>query len=176
VLISEPGGPSRIWGGGGQRLVVEVAEHDHGALLSLAVQQRGGVVTQGDGLSGAQRQRVSGVARAFAFVARVEALRGVAEQLGLEVAGDEVDRGPVHVDADPQPPRPIWARRGAVVVELHARRADREGTHTLDVAQRQAREKADADTTAVRIGRQLDMPDASQPTRRSSRAAGSPTS
>ena len=51
-------------GGGGQRFVVEVAEHDHGALLALVVQQPSRVVAQGDGLGGAQRERVAGVARA----------------------------------------------------------------------------------------------------------------
>jgi hypothetical protein len=61
-------------GGGGQRLVVEIPKHDQGALPALAVTQPGGVVAQRDGLGRSQCERVAGVARALALVARVEAI------------------------------------------------------------------------------------------------------
>jgi hypothetical protein len=46
-------GSEQELGGGGQRLVVEVAEHDQGALLSVAVETARGGVAQRDGLGGA---------------------------------------------------------------------------------------------------------------------------
>jgi hypothetical protein len=80
------------------------------------------------------------------------------------VASHQVDRGRIDGDADPERAAAHLRRRRAVIVELHGRRPGREGSHALDVTQRQAREKADADTAPVRIRGQLDMPVAREAT------------
>jgi hypothetical protein len=83
----------------GERFVVEVAQHDGGAFISVAVEQRVGAGANCDRFGGAACERVVAVARALALVLGLESA-GERQELGLEVAGDEVELVTVGADAD----------------------------------------------------------------------------
>ena len=135
---------------GGERLVVEVAEHDDGPAL---LQQRGGVVAQRDRLGGAQGERVAGVARALVLVARLEA-PGERQELGLQVRGDQVDPGDAHAQR-----AAAHLRRGRpVVLEADRVGPGGEGADALDVLERQLGEEADADAAVVGVGGEPGLP------------------
>lgn len=89
-------------GGGCLRSVVEVAGHDEGAVLPISGEEIGGVGTDSGCFSRPAVEGLDGEAGPLVFVPRAEATTREGQQLGLQVTGDDVQRGAVALlDTDP---------------------------------------------------------------------------
>jgi hypothetical protein len=95
---------------------------------------------------------------------RLEPAARERQQLGLQVAGDEVDRLPAGGDPDAQRAARHRLDRRAVVVDLHRRELRRERADLLDGRRLGTREEPDADgMPRLEHGRGHDVPLAVEP-------------
>jgi hypothetical protein len=89
-------------------------------------------------LGGAAVEGVCAKARALALVGRLEAA-GELQQLGLQIAGHEVNRGAVRRDADvKRPPTHHALVVVGAVAALHRAKRRLKGIDVLDIGERQA--------------------------------------
>ena len=157
---SEPGGPSRICVVAASGSSLRSPSTTRRAVLAAAVEPCWSRRARSVIASAARRcERVPGVARALVLVSRAEAAVGIAQELGLQVGGDEVDRRAARLDPHPQRAAAHLGasscrRRRGVTGSVPAGKARMRST----AVNGWRREEADADAAVVGVGRELDVP------------------
>ena len=140
-----------------ERLVVEVAEQDDGPFVPVPFEERVREHPHGCRLGRPAVQGVGAEACTLPLVARGEPPAGIGEELGLQVARDEVDPRAGGGDPDVQGPAAHDGGRG-VVGDLHRIQLGRELAEIRDVVDRGLRHERDTDASIVGEARQRGVP------------------